>query len=429
MSRYLINLVVFLVGLAAAGWIGAGYVGSNPLALGVTLLIALFYMAGAFELYRYGRATSGLRQAVAGLEAPPASLAGWLDSLPPSLRHAARLRIEGERAALPGPSLTPYLVGLLVLLGMLGTFLGMVVTLRGTGLALESATDLHAIRASLAAPVKGLGFAFGTSIAGVATSAMLGLLSALCRRDRIPASQQFDARVATTLRPIRKATSARKRSLLQRQADAMPALAERLQAMIDAVERQGQAMNDRQLASQDAFQGKAEAAYSRLAASVEQTLKASVADSARAAGAALQPVVEATMTGLARETAALRDTVSDAVQRQLDGLSAGFRASTADVAGIWVRALDGQQRANETLANDLRVSLDQFASTFEQRSAALMDGMSTRMEASAGKLSDVWDGALSRQERAGESWLATTSRPWPPPPPRWSANRPRWCRP
>ena len=31
-----------------------------------------------------------------------------------------------------------------------------------------------------------------------------------------------------------------------------------------------------------------------------------------------------------------------------------------------------------------------------------MDGMSTRMEASAGKLSDVWDGALSRQERAGE---------------------------
>ena len=205
---------------------------------------------------------------------------------------------------------------------MLGTFLGMVVTLRGTGLALESATDLHAIRASLAAG-QGLGFAFGTSIAGVATSAMLGLLSALCRRDRILASQQFDARVATTLRPYSQSYQREETlKLLQRQADALPALAERLQAMIDAVERQGQAMNDRQLASQDAFQGKAEAAYSRLAASVEQTLKASVADSARAAGARC---VEATMTGLARETAALRDTVSDAVQRQLDGLSAGFR--------------------------------------------------------------------------------------------------------
>jgi hypothetical protein len=56
--------------------------------------------------------------------------------------------------ALPGPALTPYLAGLLVLLGMLGTFLGMVVTLKGTGLALENATDVEAIRASLAAPVR-----------------------------------------------------------------------------------------------------------------------------------------------------------------------------------------------------------------------------------------------------------------------------------
>ena len=35
----------------------------------------------------------------------------------------------GFPAGLPGPALTPYLVGLLVMLGMLGTFLGMVVTL------------------------------------------------------------------------------------------------------------------------------------------------------------------------------------------------------------------------------------------------------------------------------------------------------------
>ncbi|REN18882.1 DUF802 domain-containing protein, partial [Mycobacterium tuberculosis] len=86
--------------------------------------------------------------------------------LHPSLRNAVRLRVEGERVALPGPVLTPYLVGLLVLLGMLGTLLGMMATLRGTGLALESATDLQAIRGSLGAPVEGLAVAFGTSIAG-----------------------------------------------------------------------------------------------------------------------------------------------------------------------------------------------------------------------------------------------------------------------
>ncbi|MRT32903.1 DUF802 domain-containing protein, partial [Xylella fastidiosa subsp. multiplex] len=85
-----------------------------------------------------------LRRAADGLTQAPASLGAWLDTLHPSLRNAARLRIEGERVGLPGPALAPYLVGLLVLLGMLGTFLGMVVTLRGTGTALESATDLAA---------------------------------------------------------------------------------------------------------------------------------------------------------------------------------------------------------------------------------------------------------------------------------------------
>ena len=159
-------LAAFLAGLAVVGWVAAGYAGTNPLALIVTLIIGGFYVGGAIELHRYRQATPTLTAALAGLDAPPSSLAAWLDRLHPTLRNAVRLRVEGERVALPGPAMTPYLVGLLVLLGMLGTFLGMVGTLRTTGVALESAADLQAIRASLAAPVKGLGFAFGTSVAG-----------------------------------------------------------------------------------------------------------------------------------------------------------------------------------------------------------------------------------------------------------------------
>ena len=79
-------------------------------------------------------------------------LGEWLQQVPAALQNAVRLRIEGERVALPGPGITPYLVGLLVLLGMLGTFLGMVVTLKGAVMALESTTDLATIRAALAAP-------------------------------------------------------------------------------------------------------------------------------------------------------------------------------------------------------------------------------------------------------------------------------------
>ncbi|MFD4837040.1 DUF802 domain-containing protein [Achromobacter sp. NPDC058515] len=410
MSKYLINFVVFLAGLAVVGWIGAGYAGTNPLALAVTLLIGVCYLAGAWDLLRYQQATSSLTRAVSGLSEAPGSLGSWLDQLPAGLRNAARLRVEGERVGLPGPALAPYLVGLLVLLGMLGTFLGMVVTLRGTGLALESATDLGAIRASLAAPVKGLGFAFGTSIAGVATSAMLGLLAALCRRDRVHAAQLLDSKAATTLRVYSQSYQReesfkllqRQAEVMQRQAEAMPTLVGQLQAMMKSMEQQSQTLNDRQLASQDVFQGKAEAAYARLASVMEQSMKESVAHSARSAGEALQPVVEATMASLSRETATLQDTVAQAVRQQLDGLTTGLQATTTNVAGIWAQAVAGQQRASEAMTQDLRASLDRFAQTFEQRSSTLLDGVSARLEASSGNLSEAWTHALSRQEQASE---------------------------
>ncbi|RAS09298.1 DUF802 domain-containing protein [Cupriavidus alkaliphilus] len=403
MTRYLSHIVAFLAGLAVVCWIGAGYAGTNFLALVVTLLIGGFYVGGALELLRYRQATATLAQALAGLAEAPASLGGWLERLHPSLRDSVRLRVEGERVGLPGPALTPYLVGLLVLLGMLGTFLGMVATLRGTGIALEGATDLQAIRASLAAPVKGLGFAFGTSVAGVATSAMLGLLSALCRRERIQAAQALDARIATTLRSYSRGHQRDEAlRLLQRQADVMPALAEQMQAMMQAMAQQNDALAERLAASQAAFHANTETVYARLASSVEQSLKDSIADSARAAGAAIQPAVDATMAGLARETTALRDTVTQAVQQHLDGVSSRFEHATAGVADTWHQALAGHQRTSEALAADLRTSLDGFSQTFEQRSASLLDGVASRFDSVAASTAEAWREALSQQQQAGE---------------------------
>ncbi|SFS15184.1 protein of unknown function [Dyella sp. OK004] len=407
MFRNLLNLAVFAVGLVAVCWIGAGYLGSNPLGLAVAMLIGACYLAGGLELHRYQQATATLTHAVADLNATPSSLGSWLDRLHPSLRNAVRLRVEGSRMALPVPALTPYLVGLLVLLGMLGTLLGMMATLRGTGLALESATDLQAMRGSLAAPVKGLGFAFGTSIAGVASSAMLGLLSALCRRERLHAVQRLDAKIATTLRVYSQSHQREETfKLLQQQTTLMPTLVDRLQTMMATIEQQSVAANDRQIASQDAFHGKTEAAYTRLASSMEQSLKASVTESARAAGAALQPVMEATMAGLARETTSLHDTVTHAVQRQLDGLSGGFETSTATVAAIWNQALTAQQQSNEVLANNLRSALDQFTNTFEQRSISLLEGVFTRLDTTAGSVADAWKHALTQQDGVNEKLAA-----------------------
>lgn len=392
-------LSVFALGLAAIGWIVAGYIGNNLLGTAIALLIGACYLAGAFELFRYRQATATLRQAVEELTEPPTELGRWLEGLHPGLRHAVRLRVEGERAALPAPAMTPYLVGLLVLLGMLGTLLGMMATLRGTGTALGSASDLQAIRGSLAAPVNGLAFAFGTSIAGVASSAMLGLLSALARRERLETVHALDASIATTLR-IHSQAHQREEAfrLLQQQAAAMPALVERLQAMAATLEKQGAAAHERQQADREAFHRHTEETYTQLARSVEQSLQASVTDSARTAASVLQPIVESTLASLARESTAIQASVGDAVQRQLDGLAAGFDTTARTVTGVWNDALAQHRQTNEAHTRDLGDALARFADTFEQRSSTLLDGVAIRLDASADRAASAWQTALSKQD-------------------------------
>ncbi len=400
-----------LAGLAAVAWVGAGYAGSYPLALAVTLVIGAFFLLGTLELHRYRQATQTLAEALATRPDPAPPLSDWLSRIHPALRSAVRLRVEGERAGLPGPALTPYLAGFLVLLGMLGTFVGMVVTLKGTGLALESAADLAAVRASLAAPVKGLGVAFGTSLAGVAASAMLGLMSALARRERLQAGQALDTRIATTLRAYSPAHQ-REESfrLLQRQTEAMPALVDRLHAMVATLEQQHTSLHERLLAGQDRFHQQAEAAYTGLAASVDRSLKDSLADSARLAGAAIQPAVEATLAGLAREASALHGGVAERVQQQLDGMAQRFEAGTGAVARHWTDALAGQQRANERLASDLRGTLDGFGATFGERSAALVDGVTARLADTTDSLARRWQDQLAQHAGAGQALAAETQR-------------------
>jgi hypothetical protein len=407
MFRHLLDLVVFFLGLVAVCWIGAGYIGTHTLALAVTLLIAAGYIAGGLELLRYRQATATLADGVAGLTTAPASLEGWLAQLDPSLRNATRQRIDGQRVALPGPALTPYLVGLLVLLGMLGTLLGMMAMLRGTGMALETATDLQAIRDSLAAPVKGLGFAFGTSIAGVATSAMLGLLSALARRERLRVVQALDASIATTLRVHSQAHQRDETfKLLQRQTELMPTLIDRLQAMMGTLEQQQRAASERQDAQQDAFHARTEAIYTQLVTSVEASLQASVVDSARAASQALQPVIDGTMHAIATQTTVLQQTVAEAVDKQLRELSTGFSATTTTVSDIWQQAVSGQQQANQALADDLRASLQAFTGTFEQRASSLIDGVSSRLDATADHVATAWSDALAQQQDANTATAA-----------------------
>jgi hypothetical protein len=372
MNRHLFTAAFFLGALGVV-WIGVGFIDSSFLALAITTIIGAVYMYGAFELRQFRQASSTLAAALAAIPENLPELGGWLGSVHTSLQNPVRLRIEGERVGLPGPVLTPYLVGLLVMLGMLGTFLGMVVTLNGAVFALEKTTDLQAIRSALAVPVKGLGLAFGTSVAGVAASAMLGLMSALCRRERMLASQLLDTRIATVLRRFSLAHQRQETfKALQLQSQALPEVVDKLHGMMAQMEGMSQQLNQRLLSNQESFHSNIKGVYTDLACAVDKSLRESLSRSAQAAGESIKPVVEAAMSGIGRETALLHERMADTVQTQLDGLSARFSAATTTVADTWTAALSSHEQASSSIVTGLGRSLDAFNETFAERSGALV---------------------------------------------------------
>ena len=393
--------ITFLLGAMVVVWVGVGFAGSHLLALMMTLVIGVVYGVGALELHRFRQATSSLSTALAAIPDTLTNLNDWLGSVHASLQNPVRLRIEGERVGLPGPALTPYLVGLLVMLGMLGTFLGMVVTLNGAVFALEGTTDLQAIRAALSAPIKGLGLSFGTSVAGVATSAMLGLMSALSRRERLAAAQLLDTKIATVLRGF-SLTHQRQETfkVLQSQANVLPEVVDKLQTMMDQMERMNQRLNERLLTNQERFHSETKTVYAELAASVDQSLKNSLTQSAQVASESIKPVIEAAMSGMAQEARQLHERVIDTAQTQLSGLAERFSATTSSLADTWQATLCKHEQSSAQLMTGVGQSLTTFTEVFEQRSDRLVAAVN---QAHASLLTDL---AAAEQQRLG-AWTAS----------------------
>lgn len=375
-------LGLLAVGVLTVGWIGLGFVGSNGVALLMTLLIGLVFGLGAWEVWRFRAQTQALHQALQRLPNPLADLSTWLQGLPLALQAGVGARIANGRTHLPGLALTPYLVGLLVMLGMLGTFLGMVVTFKGAVFALEGSTDLQAIRSALAEPIKGLGLSFGTSVAGVATSALLGMMSALCRRERAAAVRELDARMATDFKPY---TQAHQRSeayaALQVQARLLPDVMGQLQAIVQQMDARNQKLSEDMMARQAAFHTDVSVAYTALAQSVTRALQDSLSSSARQAGEQLQPLLEqavARMSADARsqytELQALSATQLQAVSGHLsaatEAFSAHLRAASDGVSASWSQALDKQSQAQEAWVSQLDRALGQFTTGFDERAQA-----------------------------------------------------------
>jgi len=379
----LLFLIAFLLGAAAIVWMGLGFAGTNTLAFTVTAVIGGVYLIGILEQLQFRQATTTLTHSLGnitpGTEKTRQWLDQWLDKLDPSLQNAVRLRIEGERVGLPAPVFTPYLVGLLVMLGLLGTFVGMVDTLSGAVLALEGSTELETIRSGLAAPIRGLGVAFGTSVAGVAASAMLGFISTMARRERMLATRRLDGKVVTVLREF-SLTHQRQEAFaaLQSQSAALPAVAGQLQSVAEQLAAMGNRLGEQMLAGQSRFHESVQAQYTALADSVGTSLRDSLAASGQAAGDSIKPVIAEAMSDISASAAETQQQLVTNARDQLQEFGQLFEAANTAM----LTSFDG---ASSTWVEQSRALQGTIAKSITE-SRQEIEGITTALTTGLGKL-------------------------------------------
>ncbi|MBD3656731.1 DUF802 domain-containing protein [Marinobacter sp.] len=406
MTRIMFALA-FVLGAAAVVWIGSGFLGTNTLALAVTLIIGAAYAIGFVELTGFRRATGRLFDLLDSLPDSREALTSWLGQLPPALQPAARRRIEGEPVALPGPMLTPYLLGLLVMLGLLGTFVGMIVTLNGAASALEGSTELATIRSALAAPIAGLSLAFGTSIAGVAASAMLGLAATVSRRERVMVSRQLDIRVRQQLHHLSLDYQREQAFLaIREQSRALPEVVSSLQAMTTHLEQLGAQLSASLSHNQQDFHQQVSRQYETLAESVARSLQTSLADSSRLAAEALRPVVDQATNELHDGAEQSRQQLGEMLEQHARGLAEQFRQTTEQAAHSWQSGLNSHQQASAALAREIAASLQACNDTYrhhtEQLQASQLTGIADLQTTLREQLTALRDQEAGRSETAAQ---------------------------
>lgn len=422
-TKLLFNLAA-LLGAVAIVWMAIDFIGANVLALAVTVIIGCVYALGLVELIQFRRATASLLQ---GLQfpAPEQPMEAWVRDLHPSLQNAVAQRIEGERVGLPAPVFTPYLVGLLVMLGLLGTFVGMVDTLQGAVLALEGSTELAAIREGLAAPIQGLSLAFGTSVAGIAASAMLGLNSTVSRRERMQATRQLDREIAGRFQKHSLSYNRQQTyRAMQQQAEALPQVAQSLQSLAGELEQMGKNISEQLLDNQQQFFATTQSQYQQLADSVGQSLRDSLADSGKLAGESIAPVVEQTMTRLSEQADKTQQQLLASNQSHLEAVSerlvqsttaminglgetgqslaGSARDSSAQLVDEIGKLLAGTEALVETRAANEAAWLDQQGQQMEALTAALREELSALRDEDANRNEQSFQALSTLQSSAQE---------------------------
>lgn len=166
--------------------------GLNALIIGVMLIGIALAFRQVIRLFREVNWVNGFRLADPGLaiERPPVLLAPMAALLGDRIGRMAisaqvmRGILDSIAARLDeARDLSRYMTGLLIFLGLLGTFWGLIDTVSSVGKVLEglkvggdAGAVFDALKEGLAAPLSGMGISFSSSLFGLAGSLILGFL-------------------------------------------------------------------------------------------------------------------------------------------------------------------------------------------------------------------------------------------------------------
>jgi len=361
----------FGLGALIVLWMGTAFMGSNLLALLITGAIAGVYVLGFSELMAYQKDSLSLNQTLARADTPVVDLNAWLNGLSPRLQMPVQQRITQERSLIPTPVLTPYLVGLLVMLGLIGTFIGMVDTLKGAVIALESNSELEAIRSGLAAPMKGLGMAFGTSVAGVSASAALGLIATLSRRDRLTVWRRLEAEIPTRFASFSSA-SQRQRTYhaLQQQADQWPTLLDRLGQLADRLEGMGQNVTEALKEQQVSVLTDTAKVVTEMAGTMQASLQSELEATTRQMSTIVEPVVERVLSQGQEQWAAAHSQWQATSEAQLAQQLAAVKETTTALQSDWQVNTQRYHEMQSELAEQQRGWIDRNHTQLEENLTA-----------------------------------------------------------
>jgi len=376
------------VGLSIVLRAAALYRGTDRLAFGLVALIGAGLLLGIVELVARSRRATKLSREIAALPATPTD--EIVDAASPPLRSALRARIAGSFAPASPPPFAAYLLGLLVMIGLLGTFLGLFESLRGAREALGSSGDVAALRAALGAPMAGLSRAFGSSAAGVSASAMLGLALVAVRRSEATVNAELGAYATGPLSSL---------TVSRRTLDALEAIARQgasLPVASDAMTRSAAALSDVAREVGAALERTTHTIGEDLrtvAQTMRTELKGAGDASARALADAVAPRLE-TAVGRVVETTARQ---AEATITRIDAASEARLARETEHAKALrqslERAVESVSAAQKTEAAALRESIAREAKTLLDTMGAARElqaeAEAARATALAAKLDDT----------------------------------------